>query len=225
MGVVLQHDVFGVGVTLRSHDLRQYGDWPEFRQVWWLLFSLVWRGHFVFRKTDPFMSPTYVIHLSDMFAGSVPAFYREVYNIVCPNAEDHVDHDMFVNLLVKSSLPKHTLTQVNRSVFFDYIKLLPLWLNVTLFYWRCNLFYRPWFWTSVDGTISRACFCGGVNLKGAFQPVSLISETPNPRIAAIRGDLLISDTRFNRVTKYFIFPTVVNIQGEGLGNNTSRLLA
>ena len=45
------------------------------------------------------------------------------------------------------------------------------------------------------------------------------------RFAAIRGDLLISDTRFNRVTKYFIFPTVVNIQGEGLGNNTSRLLA
>ena len=121
--MVLQHDVFGVGVTPRSHDLRQYGDRPELRQVWWQLFILVWRGRFVFRKTDQFISDTYVIHLSDMFAGSVPAFYREVYNIVCPNAEDHVDHDMFVNLLVKSSLPKHTLTQVNQSVLFDYIKL------------------------------------------------------------------------------------------------------
>ena len=44
-------------------------------------------------------------------SGSVPPFYREVYDIICPNQE-HVDHDMFVKLLVKSSLPKATLTQV-----------------------------------------------------------------------------------------------------------------
>ena len=68
------------------------------------------------------MFNTCVMQLFGPFAGSVPAFYREVYNIVCPNAEDRVDHDMFVNLLVKSSLPKHTLTQVRLSVLSIILK-------------------------------------------------------------------------------------------------------
>lgn len=48
---------------------------------------------------------------AELTFGSVPAFYREIYDIVCPNQEQ-VDRDMFVNLLVKSSLPKQTLTQI-----------------------------------------------------------------------------------------------------------------
>ena len=43
--------------------------------------------------------------------GSVPSFYREVYDIVCPNQEQ-IDHDMFLKLLVKTSLPSATLSQV-----------------------------------------------------------------------------------------------------------------
>lgn len=43
--------------------------------------------------------------------GSVPPFYREVYDIVCPNQE-HVDQDMFVQILVQSSLPRTTVMQV-----------------------------------------------------------------------------------------------------------------
>ena len=46
-----------------------------------------------------------------MNLGSVPALYREVYDILSPNQE-HVDHEMFIKLLVKSSLPKSTLSQV-----------------------------------------------------------------------------------------------------------------
>lgn len=46
------------------------------------------------------------------FAGSVPAFYREIYQIVCPNQEERIDRDMFVKILVKSSLPKQSLSQV-----------------------------------------------------------------------------------------------------------------
>lgn len=45
-------------------------------------------------------------------AGSVPAFYREVYQIVCPNQEEKIERDMFVKILVKSSLPKQSLSQV-----------------------------------------------------------------------------------------------------------------
>ncbi|XP_064631538.1 sorting nexin-8-like isoform X2 [Lineus longissimus] len=48
---------------------------------------------------------------SDLLFGSVPQFYREVYDIVCPD-QQQVDRDMFVSLLVKSSLPKHVLTQI-----------------------------------------------------------------------------------------------------------------
>jgi len=48
----------------------------------------------------------------DESAGSVPAFYREVYQIVCPNQEEKIERDMFVKILVKSSLPKQSLSQV-----------------------------------------------------------------------------------------------------------------
>ena len=51
-----------------------------------------------------------------LLSGSVPAFYRDVYEIVCPNQE-HVDHDVFLKLLVKASLPKNTLSQVRTLTF------------------------------------------------------------------------------------------------------------
>ncbi|WAQ95769.1 SNX8-like protein [Mya arenaria] len=48
---------------------------------------------------------------ADLTFGSVPPFYREVYDIVCPNQE-HVDQDLFLEILVKSSLPKATMLQI-----------------------------------------------------------------------------------------------------------------
>ncbi|XP_006821836.1 sorting nexin-8-like [Saccoglossus kowalevskii] len=49
---------------------------------------------------------------ADLAFGSVPPYYREVYNIVCPTQESKVDRDMFVRLLMKSSLPKQTLSEI-----------------------------------------------------------------------------------------------------------------
>ncbi|XP_052267005.1 sorting nexin-8-like [Dreissena polymorpha] len=48
---------------------------------------------------------------ADLTFGSVPPFYREIYEIVCPNQEQ-VDQDMFVAILVKSSLPRSTIIQI-----------------------------------------------------------------------------------------------------------------
>lgn len=48
--------------------------------------------------------------------GSVPAFYREVYQIVCPNQEEKIERDMFVKILMKSSLPKQSLSQIWEAV-------------------------------------------------------------------------------------------------------------
>ncbi|XP_076460047.1 sorting nexin-8-like [Babylonia areolata] len=48
---------------------------------------------------------------TDLAFGSVPPFYREVYDIVCPNQEQ-VDRDLFVQLLVRSSLPKTVIMQI-----------------------------------------------------------------------------------------------------------------
>ncbi|PVD39364.1 hypothetical protein C0Q70_01994 [Pomacea canaliculata] len=48
---------------------------------------------------------------TDLSFGSVPPFYREVYNIVCPNQEQ-VDRDLFLQLLVRSSLPKPVIMQI-----------------------------------------------------------------------------------------------------------------
>ncbi|KAK0048507.1 sorting nexin-8 [Biomphalaria pfeifferi] len=48
---------------------------------------------------------------ADLVFGSIPSFYREVYDIVCPNQEQ-VDRDLFVQMLVKSSLPKHVIMQI-----------------------------------------------------------------------------------------------------------------
>ncbi|KAH9491365.1 sorting nexin [Bulinus truncatus] len=48
---------------------------------------------------------------ADLVFGSIPPFYREVYDIVCPNQEQ-VDRDLFVQLLVKSSLPKNVIMQI-----------------------------------------------------------------------------------------------------------------
>lgn len=50
-------------------------------------------------------------------AGSVPSFYREVYQIVCPNQEEKIEREMFVKILMKSSLPKQSLTQVCYRTF------------------------------------------------------------------------------------------------------------
>ncbi|GIX72565.1 sorting nexin-8, partial [Caerostris extrusa] len=49
---------------------------------------------------------------ADLAFGNVPPYYREMYDIVCPNQENIVDQDMFIKLLVKSSLPKQTLSQI-----------------------------------------------------------------------------------------------------------------
>lgn len=51
-----------------------------------------------------------------LFTGSIPPFYREVYDIVCPNQEQ-VDRELFVQLLVQSSLPKQTVIQVCFCLF------------------------------------------------------------------------------------------------------------
>ena len=67
-----------------------------------------------------------------VFSGSIPTLYREIYEIVCPNQE-HVDHDMFIKILVKSSLPKQTLSQVSH--------LISVLINVTLKKWY-NLLYN-----------------------------------------------------------------------------------
>ncbi|XP_067671895.1 sorting nexin-8-like [Haliotis asinina] len=48
---------------------------------------------------------------ADLVSGSVPPLYREVYEIVCPNQE-HVDRELFVQMMVKSSLPKQTIMQI-----------------------------------------------------------------------------------------------------------------
>ncbi|RMX44458.1 hypothetical protein pdam_00010065 [Pocillopora damicornis] len=48
--------------------------------------------------------------------GSVPSFYREVYQIVCPNQEERIERDMFVKILMKSSLPKQSLSQIWEAV-------------------------------------------------------------------------------------------------------------
>ena len=50
--------------------------------------------------------------------GSVPPLYREIYDIVCPNQE-HVDQDMFVNILVRTSLPKATVIQVFLNICIE----------------------------------------------------------------------------------------------------------
>ena len=56
----------------------------------------------------------------------MPAYYREVYDIVCPNPRDgKVDQDMFVKILVKSSLPKQTLSSVSfvaRHLFCLFVR-------------------------------------------------------------------------------------------------------
>ncbi|CAH1277511.1 sorting nexin-8-like [Branchiostoma lanceolatum] len=50
---------------------------------------------------------------AELSFGSVPALYREVYDIVCPSGqESRVDREMFVKLLMKSSLPKQTLSSI-----------------------------------------------------------------------------------------------------------------
>ncbi|KAK3754436.1 hypothetical protein QZH41_009222, partial [Actinostola sp. cb2023] len=48
--------------------------------------------------------------------GSVPPFYREVYQIVCPNQENRIEREMFVKILVKSSLPKTSLTLIWEAI-------------------------------------------------------------------------------------------------------------
>lgn len=75
------------------------------------LFHVDCIGKFQFEMTALFCKCLRKICL-DESAGSVPAFYREVYQIVCPNQEEKIERDMFVKILVKSSLPKQSLSQV-----------------------------------------------------------------------------------------------------------------
>eukprot|EP00058_Branchiostoma_floridae_P009928 XP_002595416.1 hypothetical protein BRAFLDRAFT_119029 [Branchiostoma floridae] len=50
---------------------------------------------------------------AELSFGSVPALYREVYDIVCPSGqESRVDREVFVKLLMKSNLPKQTLSSI-----------------------------------------------------------------------------------------------------------------
>lgn len=60
---------------------------------------------------------------SDSFAGSVPAYYREVYEILCPHNEQ-VDKDLFIQLLLKSSLPRPTISQVNIYFIIHFMIIL-----------------------------------------------------------------------------------------------------
>ena len=59
-----------------------------------------------------------LVFISCVFpAGSVPTFYREVYQIVCPSQEERIERDMFVKLLMKTSLPKQSLSLVSMHFF------------------------------------------------------------------------------------------------------------
>ena len=49
--------------------------------------------------------------------GSIPAFYRNAYDLCCPGGNGNVSKDMFTRLLVKSGLPSHTLSTV--SILFS----------------------------------------------------------------------------------------------------------
>ncbi|XP_013789133.1 sorting nexin-8-like isoform X2 [Limulus polyphemus] len=49
---------------------------------------------------------------ADLTSGSVPHFYRDIYDILCPDQQTQLDQDMFIKLLMKSSLPKETLTRI-----------------------------------------------------------------------------------------------------------------
>ncbi|XP_021351053.1 sorting nexin-8-like [Mizuhopecten yessoensis] len=48
---------------------------------------------------------------ADLSFGSVPPYYREVYEILCPHGEQ-VNEDLFVQLLLKSNLPRQTISQI-----------------------------------------------------------------------------------------------------------------
>ncbi|XP_076443374.1 sorting nexin-8-like [Babylonia areolata] len=52
---------------------------------------------------------------AELTSGSVPSFYREIYDIVCPHQE-RVDRDLFVELLIRSSLPRAVILQIWDSV-------------------------------------------------------------------------------------------------------------
>ncbi|XP_014681641.1 PREDICTED: sorting nexin-8-like [Priapulus caudatus] len=49
---------------------------------------------------------------TELAFGSVPPFYREVYDIVCPTQESEIDRDMFIRMLLKSNLPRQTLSEI-----------------------------------------------------------------------------------------------------------------
>ncbi|XP_071814459.1 sorting nexin-8-like isoform X2 [Apostichopus japonicus] len=52
----------------------------------------------------------------ELTSGAVPPYYREVYDIVCPNQESRIDRDVIVKILTKSSLPKQTLSEIWNAV-------------------------------------------------------------------------------------------------------------
>lgn len=72
-------------------------------------------------KTFKSMLVHVVVLLNDvsllLFSGSVPPYYREVYDIVCPE-QDRIDRDLFVKILIKSSLPKQALSTVSSFVIY-----------------------------------------------------------------------------------------------------------
>ena len=67
------------------------------------------------------------------FEGAVPPLYREVYDILCPQQEQ-IDQDLFVHLLLKSSLPRTTVSQVYILAFVS----LYLFHNFSFHFMFCN---------------------------------------------------------------------------------------
>ena len=51
--------------------------------------------------------------LQFLFSGSVPSYYRDVYDILCPNANDQIQQTVFAKVMTKSGLDNGTLSQVN----------------------------------------------------------------------------------------------------------------
>lgn len=49
---------------------------------------------------------------SDLISDSIPTFYREVYQLLCPTQELKIDKDIFVKLLAKSSLTSQQLNAI-----------------------------------------------------------------------------------------------------------------
>ena len=94
-----------------------------------LLFFLWLSKRFQFENFPRFCKCLHKNLCVDKSAGSVPSFYREVYQIVCPNQEERIERDMFVKILMKSSLPKQSLSQVKYKTYLACL-FRSLWMQI-----------------------------------------------------------------------------------------------